>query len=286
MTALLFGGIIRFAAPMTAQGPVNDGGLFLQMTHDLQANHFALPKYTTYNDADIPFAYPPLGFYLVGAIQSISGISLFDLFTYLPVVSCTLAILAFYFLALELTQDPLKASLAALFYAVLPKSFDWFVMGGGTLRAVGLIFSFLVLKHAYRLFTKKDARVVLPTAIFASLLILTHPETSFQVAFSTLVFALFFLRGRKSILHSIYVGLLVVVFTSSWWLVLLTRYGTAPLQAALSVGTGLPNPATTILYFFQFNLGGEAILSVLAVLGLIGLVRDIRRRDFFLLAWV
>ena len=286
LTALLFGGIIRFAAPMSAQGPVNDGGLFLQMTHDLQANHFVLPQYTTYNDAGIPFAYPPLGFYLVGVIQGISGILLFDLFTYLPVVFCTLAILAFYFLALELTQDPLKASLAALFYAVLPKSFDWFIMGGGTLRAIGLVFSFLALKYAYRLFTTKDARAVFPTALFAALLILSHPETSFQIAFSTLVFALFFLRGRKSILYSVYVLLLVAVFTSPWWLVLLTRYGTAPLQAALSVGTGLPDLATAILYFFQFNLGGEPILTVVAVLGLIGLVWDIRHRDFFLLAWV
>ena len=286
LTALLFGGIIRFAAPMTAQGPVNDGGLFLQMTRDLQANHFILPQYTTYNDADIPFAYPPLGFYLAGVIQSISGVSLFDLFTYLPVVFCTIAILAFYCLALEITQDRLKASLAALFYATLPKSFDWFIMGGGTVRAIGLVFSFLTLMYAYRLFTKKNVRAVLPTAIFASLLILTHPETSFQVAFSTFVFALYFLRGRKSILHSVYVILLVVVFTSPWWLVLLTRHGMAPLQAALSVGTGLPDLATTILYFFQFNLGGEAILSIVAVLGLIGLVGDIRHRDFFLLVWI
>ena len=286
MTALLFGGIIRFAAPMSAQGPVNDGGLFMQMTQDLQENHFSLPEYTTYNDAGIPFAYPPLGFYLVGAIQSISGISLFDLFTYLPAVFCTLAILTFYFLALEFTQDTLEASIAALFYAVLPKSIDWFIMGGGTLRAIGVIFSFLVLKFAYRLFTAKDARAVLPTVIFAALLILTHPETSFQVAFSTLVLAIFFLRGRKSILHSFYVVFLVMVLTSPWWLVLLMRYGTAPLQAALNVGAGLPNMATTILYFFQFHLGGEAILSVIAVLGLIGLVWDIRNWDFFLLAWV
>ena len=286
MTALLFGGIVRFAAPMSAQGPVNDGGLFLQMTRDLQANGFVPPQYTTYNDANIPFAYPPLGFYLVGAIQSLTGISLFDLFTYLPAVFCTLAILAFYFLALEFTQDSLKASLATLFYAMLPKSFDWFVMGGGTVRAIGLIFSFLVLLFAYRLFRTKNMRVVLPTAIFASLLVLTHPETSYQVAFSTFVLALFFLRGRKSVFHAIYVVVLVVLLTSPWWLVSLMRYGTGPFQAALGGGVSSLHIATTILYFFQFNLGGEAILSVIAVSGLIGLVWDIRQRDFFLLTWI
>ena len=286
MTALLFGGIIRYIAPMSAQGPVNDGGLFMQMTQDLQVNHFVLPEYTTYNDANIPFAYPPLGFYLVGAIQSMTSISLFTLFTYLPVLFCTLAILAFYFLVLELTQDPLKASLAALFYAVMPKSIDWFIMGGGTLRAIGVIFSFLVIKYAYRLFKTKDARSILPTAIFSSLLILTHPETSFQVIFSTLAIALFFMRGRKSVMHAVYVVILIVAFTAPWWLVSLTRYGTDPYQAALGSGVSKLGLATTLLYFFQFNLGGEAILTVIAVLGLIGLVWDIRQRDFFLLAWI
>ena len=286
MTALLFGGIIRYVAPMSAQGPVNDGGLFMQMTQDLQANHYVLPEYTTYNNADIPFAYPPFGFYLAGAIQSMTGISLFTLFTYLPVLFCTLAILAFYFLVLELTLDPLKGSLAAFFYAVAPKSIDWFIMGGGTLRAIGVIFSFLVLKYAYRMFKTKDTQSILLTAVFASLLILTHPETLFQTAFSTLALALFFLRGRKSVLNVIYVVILIVTFTAPWWFLMLTRYGTGPYQAALGFGTSKLGLATTLLYFFQFNLGGEAILTVIAVLGLIGLVWDIRQRDFFLLTWI
>src|SRR5512141_1182847 len=107
VTAFLFGLFIRLAAPMNASGPVNDGGLFLQMTRDLQNNRFALPNIAMYNNANIPFAYPPLGFYITGTIQSISKISLLTLFTYLPAIFSTLAILAFYFLALQITRDQL-----------------------------------------------------------------------------------------------------------------------------------------------------------------------------------
>lgn len=286
MTALLFGGIIRFAAPASAQGPVNDGGLFLQMTRDLQANNFALPRYTTYNDADIPFAYPPLGFYLAGFLQSLSGVSLYALFTYLPAVFSTLAILSFHFLALELTRDSLEASLAALLYAVVPKSFDWFIMGGGTVRALGLILSFLTLKYAYRLFVSKDSRFVLPLSICASLLVLTHPETAFHTAFSALVFAVFFLRGRRSVFDSILAVALVAAFTSPWWLVALMRHGIGPFQSAFGVGVSARDLPTSLLYFFQFNLSGEVVLALVAVLGLIGLVSDLRSRRFFLIAWI
>lgn len=260
MTALLFGGIIRFAAPTSAQGPVNDGGLFLQMTRDLLENHFALPDYTSYNDANIPFAYPPLGFYLVGLIQSLTGIPLLVLFTWLPALFSTLAIPAFYFLARELTQDSLEASLAALLYAVVPKSFDWFIMGGGTVRALGLILSFLTLKYAHRLFVSKDSRFVLPLSICASLLVLTHPETAFHTAFSALVFAVFFLRGRRSVLDSVLAVALVAAFTSPWWLVALMRYGIGPFQSAFGIGVSARDLPTSLLYFSNSTSAGRSSL--------------------------
>jgi hypothetical protein len=284
VTAFLFGLIIRLAAPMNAGGPVNDGGLFLHMTRDLQNNHFALPITTTYNDANIPFTYPPLGFYIIGAIQNLSKISLLALSTYLPAIFSALAILAFYYLTLQFTNDQLKAALAALFYALIPKSFDWAIMGGGVTRAPALCFSFLTLAFAYRLFTTKDSRHILPTALFAALLTLTHPEITFQTVFSVFVLALFFLRGRKSILHSLIIFIAVVVLTSPWWLTVLSRHGFAPFQAAL--GAHPRDLATSLLYLFQFNLSGEAILAVVAVLGLIGLIRDFRHHDFFLPAWI
>ncbi len=255
ITAILFGLFIRLAAPMNAGGPVNDGGLFLQMTHDLQSNHFVLPAVTLYNDADIPFAYPPIGFIITGLIQSLTKIPLITLFTYLPAVFSSIAILAFYFLALQITKDDLKASLAALFYAMIPKSFDWLIMGGGVTRAPAVCFSFLTLAFAYRLFTTKEARNIIPTAVFAALLVLTHPEITFQTAFSVFVLALFFLRNRKSFYHALIVVVFVVVLTSPWWLTVLSRHGLAPFQAAL--GAHPRDFATSLLYLFQFNLSGE-----------------------------
>ncbi|WKZ45510.1 MAG: 6-pyruvoyl-tetrahydropterin synthase-related protein [Anaerolineales bacterium] len=283
-TALLFGLIVRLAAPIAASGPVNDGGLFLQMTRDLQANHFVLPETTTYNNSNIPFAYPPLGFYLAGLLQSVLKNSLISIFTYLPAIISTVAILAFYFLARQFVSDSLHASIAALFYALIPKSFDWAVMGGGVTRAPALVFSFLTLAFAYRLFTTKDTRNLLPASICAAALTLSHPEIALQTAFSVFILALFFLRGRKSFFHASAVAALIVTLTSPWWLTVIARHGLAPFQAAL--GAHPRDFASSLLYLFQFNLSGEVILDVVAMLGLIGLISDFRRRDFFLPAWI
>ena len=283
-TALLFGLMIRFAAPLSAGGPVNDGGLFFQMTRDLQANHFALPDATIYNNANIPFVYPPLGFYLAGIVQSVFHISLLSIFTYLPVILSTLAILAFYFLALQFTADKLHASIVALFYSMIPKSFDWTIMGGGITRAPALIFSFLALAFAYRLLKTKEPRNILPLSLCASLLALTHPEITFQTAFSVLILALFFLRDKKTFSRLLAAAAITLALTSPWWFTVLQRHGVAPFQAALAAHP--KDYAASLLYLFQFNLSGEAILDVVAVLGLIGLLADFRRGDFFLPAWI
>lgn len=284
LTAILFGLMIRLAAPMAAGGPVNDGGLFLQMTRDVQANRFALPTTTIYNNSNIPFVYPPLGFYLAGLLQSISQISLLTIFTYLPAIFSALAILAFYFLAFQFTNDNLHASIAALFYAMIPRSFDWTAMGGGVTRAPAMILSFLTLAFAYKLLKTKEPRNILPLSICASLLALTHPEITLQTAFSVFIFALFFLRDRKTFLYLLAVAVIALVVTSLWWFAIITRHGLALFGAAL--GAHPRDFASSLLYLVQFNLSGEAILDIVAVLGLIGLTADFRRREFFLPAWI
>ena len=284
VTAILFGALIRFAAPLNAQGPVNDGGLFLQMTQDLQANEFSLPEYSTYNDANIPFAYPPFGFYLLGFIQSLTGISLFVLYTWLPALFSTLAIFALYFLALELTRDPLKASAASLFYACVPKSFDWFIMGGGVTRAPAILFAFLALAFVYRLFVTRETRYVIHVSVLSSLLVLTHPEVAYHTAFTVLIFTVFFMRDKRSVFHSLAVVVLVLIFTSPWWFTVLQRHGIETFQTVLAAH---PRSFTSqFLFRSQFNLAGEILLTVVGVFALIGLIGEIRKRDFFLIVWI
>jgi hypothetical protein len=54
--------LLRIFPGILTSFPINDGGLFVVTARDLRFNGFALPSFTTYNNFNIPFAYPPLGF--------------------------------------------------------------------------------------------------------------------------------------------------------------------------------------------------------------------------------
>ena len=69
--AILFGGIFHLLPPWLAGFPVNDGGMFYVMMKDLQANHYIPPLYTSYNQINIPFAYPPLAFYIGAGLSDL-----------------------------------------------------------------------------------------------------------------------------------------------------------------------------------------------------------------------
>jgi hypothetical protein len=59
-SAVLLGLLIRLSFVVGTDFPLNDGALFYTMVRDLQQVHYRLPLYTSYNGAQIPFAYPPL----------------------------------------------------------------------------------------------------------------------------------------------------------------------------------------------------------------------------------
>src|SRR5512138_2486325 len=97
--AIALGTFMRFNPTLLAGFAINDGGMFAVMIDDLKANHYLLPTFTTYNHLNIPFAYPPLGFYLGAFATDIFGVSTVDVLRWLPAFFASLSIPAFYLLA-------------------------------------------------------------------------------------------------------------------------------------------------------------------------------------------
>ena len=125
IAAIIFGSWFRLFPVYEAKFPINDGGLFFRMTEAILENSFRLPAYIQYNGLEIPFAYPPLGFYLAGAISTIPGIKLIQVFLYLPAVILIIILFAFFALANSIFESKLLAGLATLFLALLPRSITW-----------------------------------------------------------------------------------------------------------------------------------------------------------------
>ena len=93
--------------------PLGDGGLFAAIVKTIHANSYLLPDTVSYNSVDIPFAYPPLGFYLVLLTSKISGMSTLWVFRFLPMAFNLLTIVSSVLLASELVKSKLPPPEAA-----------------------------------------------------------------------------------------------------------------------------------------------------------------------------
>lgn len=281
--AVLIGGYIRLSPVLRSPLPLNDGGMFYTMTRDLMANGYRLPELTSYNHLGLPYAYPPLAFYLAGGLADLTGWDLLDLFRLLPALFTVLAIPAFYLLAREMCSDEFQIIVATFVFALVPASFDWLIMGGGMTRSPAFFLALLTLYTIYRLYTRRENRYIFWTALLSALTILTHPETALHTAFSALAFFLFFGRSKSGIGKSLAVAGLTLLLTVPWWGMVLARHGSSPFLAAGQTGWHGIGAAVQL---FRFDLTHEYDLSTIGTLGLIGLFWSLAEKKYFLPAWL
>lgn len=278
---------IRMIPALNADFPLNDGGLFYAMISDLQAAHFSLPVFTTYNGADIPFAYPPLAFYLAGLLGYLFHISTLDLLRLLPPLISTFNVLAFYLFARVIAPSKTQAMLSTLVFALLPRVFAWHIMGGGITRSLGLFFSLLTLTSAYQFYSDRQTHRVWTLVLLGALTVLSHPEATFHTVLGALVFYLWKDRSLKGLLQSFAVLLGILILTAPWWGMVITRFGIDPFQAAIAASAqDSYNALEGLLLFFRFLFTNEAYLPIFASLGLIGMFASLAHKQTLLPGWL
>lgn len=280
--ALLLGTFIRFNPTLLAGFPINDGGLFAVMVDDLRASHYRLPEFTTYNHLNIPYAYPPLGFYLGGILADLFGWNAIQVVRWLPAFFASLSIPALYLLARRLFKDKYFAAVSTLFFALMPRELSWFVMGAGLTRAPAQFFMLLAFASLIRLNEKNSHSDVVLTGLFGGLAVLGHPEAAVHTVVSAIFLWLMLSRKWTAVIHAIAAGLIALVVTMPWWETVIHYHGIGPLINAAQTGQKIQ--AVFHLLFFVFT--EEPYATIIAVLGLIGIGQRLLRRDYLLPLWL
>ncbi|MEW6406614.1 MAG: glycosyltransferase family 39 protein [Chloroflexota bacterium] len=285
--ATVIGLLLRLAFPLISSFPLNDGGLFYRMIRDLQSNGYALPAFTSYNHAQIPFAYPPLGFYIAGILADLTRVDLLLILRLLPALVSAACIPVFYLLAKQFTPSRTQAAVATLLFAFAQRVFAWQIMGGGITRAFGFLFALLTIYYASRLFTTQAARFVLWTSIWAALTILTHPEAILQTALAVLILYIFLDLSRKGLVLSVVAAAVILLLTSPWWGSVLSKHGFTPFLAVWSAASSNSNPLLARpVALFQFLITEEPFLPFIAFFGLLGTFRSLSQRKYWLPTWM
>lgn len=235
---------VRALFVLPAGFPLNDGGLFVVMSEDIQRAGYALPWSTSYNPAitgaDIPFAYPPLAFYLAALIEDLTPFSMLEVYWLLPLTGSLLAVAGIYFLGRTFFEGRLIPLLAAAAFALTPRSFTWLIMGGGLTRSLGLAAALFALA-AYRTAYREDAdprtrrRALIVATLLSAATLATHLEAAVLLATGILLSSVA-QPTRWRITVFLTVGLGTVVLTAPWWATVLVRHGFEPFVAARSYG--------------------------------------------------
>jgi hypothetical protein len=286
---VLGGAFVRAFHVLSFDFPLNDGGLFFSMTRDLQEAGYRLPAVTSYNGGDIPFAYPPLGFYVAGLVDHLTPLGLLDVFRFLPWLVTSLTVPAFYLLARSMLGSK-PAVLASVFaFALIPRGYIWLLMGGGVTRSLGFLFAIVALYWVLQVYKQRNRRAVLWASLFCGLTVLSHLETAWFLAVSSALFFLAFGRTRDAVVGSMLIAGGTVAVSAPWWGSVLMEHGTAPFFAAAGTGgtifSGGDATRGAYLGLLRFVSTSEPLFPFLGTLALFGGLVSIVTRRYFLAVW-
>jgi len=277
----LAGLVVRAIPVALADFPVNDGGLFVAMTRAIEDAGWGLPQTVGWNGSQLPFAYPPLGFYLSGGISSLFGQSLTDVFRWLPLVASALVVPAVFLLGRELLRSELGALVAALAYALTPVSYVWLVQGGGVTRSPGMLLAVLTLWQVVRLVGAPRRRTAIMVGVLAGLTVLLHPGAAIFAAVSSVLIWLFEGRTRASFRGAALSLAIALLIAAPWLVITIGRSGLDTFFDAPSNGPG----STALLAILAGRVTGTATVDPLAIAGLVVAIVWIVRRRFLLPVW-
>lgn len=273
---------VRATFVLVVSFPVNDGGMFYAAVSDIEANSWRLPAELSYNHVGIPFAYPPLAFYLARVFEVLTGADTVTSLRVLPLLFSTATVPAFYLLARALAGR-FPSFIAAWLFALVPRIFDWQIGGGGLTRATGLFFAMVALACCAHI-AFQGARKAAPigAGLAAALAVLAHPQMGLFVVYSFAVF-LGFAQDRRVAARSMGLSAAIAAVVVLPWLgFVVARLGAGPFVAASQTGTH----DITILQVFGPAVFNEPLFPIFAALGGVGIVWCLGRRDWLLPSWL
>ncbi len=283
--SILFQNALRFDLPL------GYAGLYTLMSDALANNHFLLPQAVAYyGPGGMPYAYPPLAFYLMAFVTHVLGLPVAAYLRFAAPLFAWLCIIPAFFLAFELTGSRLASLAASLILASSGYMYLVHAEAGGIVRSLAFFFALCGLYFFYRLVRCPGWKFGLLAAAFFGLTVLTHLSYALFFALGVAAYAL----ARPLQLRRWALGLLVglggALVSAPWWLVVLSRYGIQVLGGPL----GSHGNDYFLAVFTDLNKllpwieDGVSILRLDAVLfGLVitGLVYALAVKKFYLPVW-
>jgi hypothetical protein len=274
---------VRLQLLWAAPFPINDGALFLVFVQATAHTFPGLPATVDYNGAAIPFAYPPLAFWLAaGAVRL--GLSPLAVVQVAPVFMNIAYVLLFALLLLRTGHARLFTALAVLIAGMTFRSYEWLVMGGGLSRGLGSVLLLLTLLALLPPGLWRDGRwswrrLVAGGACLGGT-VLSHLEWGLLCTVCALLCLAMARRRLGAWLAGAFVlGAVSLLVVLPWLVAVLHEHGLAPFAAASRTGSWRPS---VLAEGARMLLRNSAQLLPFVV---VGAVLAARSRDVFWLVF-
>ncbi len=269
--------------------PFRLGGLFYEFSQQILANGYRLPKNIPfYSQGGIPFAYPPLGFYVQAFIIDVFAPDRFWTVNVLPPLVASLGVLSYYFLLRKITNSR-KVIIGALFaYALMPAAFTNQIEAAGLAEAFGTLaliwyaFFLISLEKRQRAFDVFGAGLLLGLSVVAS------PGSALGgVTFSLLYAGKVLINRQYKLLRKfIMVGVIAFIISAPYWGNVIINHGvkifSLPVSGQFNSVEGSSFIARFLQSFFEFNYAGGDYAFIWNVLILIGLLWYFFKEKWFI----
>ena len=259
--------------------PLNNGGLYLFFSEIIVQNNFSYPSYIPfYTENGIPFAYPPLIFYLLALISKIFPVPLLVLFIYTPTIISIVCIFAFYFLVKEIFSEKSLILTSTIIFALYPPLLSYSAQGLFLVHGVGTLLFIIGLIFVLRWMKYNNDTLIIFIGILFGLLLLSSPRCAF--AYALVLFTVAVLNRRKKTLFCLALVVIIATLISApWWITVIRNHGIDVLLNGFMIRqpTAVFNIFINIYLYNFYNYQ----LSLMAIC-LLGLFYYIVKKEFFL----
>jgi len=287
LAAICTGTVVAVAYLLTHPYPAYGAGLYLEIAQQIVAHGYRLPETIPhYTDRGVPFAYPPLVFYVSALIIDVTPVDPITLSRYAPPVLTVLYLVPYYFVARELLDERTAAGLATVLLAVTPPVLQWHLSAGGLVRATAFLLTLVGLYTGIRLFRARTRQWLIASTGLFGLVVLTHPVYTVFFGLSYVLFYLAWDRSLRGLLAGTTVALGGLALSMPWWTSVASIHGLGVFTAAAGTHTGLLGGTSRLLRQFVYPLVTNGPVPLFFVLSFGGAFYVLGKRQFLLPAWL
>jgi 4-amino-4-deoxy-L-arabinose transferase-like glycosyltransferase len=215
--------------------PDEPGGFYLESARQLAQNRFLIPAYVKgFGLNGIPFAYPPLAFYVLAVMGFILG-GILKAALIIPGILLLIQAILMYFFMKQWTGSKQASLWAALVLLFMPQIFSRTIFADGITTGLAGIFLLCSWIVAIKPIGKSN---IFPKSVlggvFVGLSILSHPAIGL---FCSVTYTILYLYQNgfsiKAIKYLISTGLASFFVILPWLISVISAHGIAPLLAGL-----------------------------------------------------